>query len=107
MKELLYLHDQQTAGIPGMNLLFKGMKMRTTEKMCVSASSNIIILKHSSCEVIGWELHPGDVGKSSHGVERLLSYVPTVIFVYFPNAEWEINSKLGRGVLPIFSCYRT
>ena len=94
IKELLYLHDQQTAGIPGMNLLFKGMKMRTTEKICVSASSNIIVLKHSSCEVVGWELHPGDVGKPNHGVERLLSSVPTVIFVYFPDAEWEINSKL-------------
>ena len=101
-KELLYLHDQHTAGIPGMNLLFVGMKMRTTEKMCISSSSNIIILKHSSCEVVGWELHPGDEGKSSSGVERLLHYVPPVIFARFPNAEWEISSKLGRGVLPIF-----
>ena len=105
--ELLYLHDQQTAGIPGINLLFLGMKMRTTEKIWVCNATRTAVLKHSSCVVIGWELHPGDQKQSSSNAERQLQYIPPVIFVRFENADWEIDSKLGRGVLPMYACHRT
>ena len=88
-RELLYLHDQKTSGIPGVILLFVGMQVRATEKMCMGSESNIINLKHSSCEVIGWELQPGDEGKPSCGAERLFHYINSIFFVFLT-----LNGKL-------------
>ena len=55
---LFYLHDQQTGGIPGINILYKGLKVRVTQKLVKTKSATI--LKHSPGTVIGWDLHRMD-----------------------------------------------
>ena len=57
-ERFLQYHDQKTAGIPGLLPLFVGLKARFTEKICMT--KKLTILKHQPCEVVRWELHPGD-----------------------------------------------
>ena len=40
--------------MPGLNLLYDGMQARVTEKLV--KIKNVVILKHSPCPVVGWEL---------------------------------------------------
>ena len=58
LERLLYLHDQQTGGIPGISILYKGLKVRVTQKLVKTKS--VTILKHSPGIVIGWDLHRMD-----------------------------------------------
>ena len=44
LQRLLQYHDQQTAGVPGLNLLYEGMQARVTEKLV--KNKNVVILKH-------------------------------------------------------------
>ena len=73
LQRFLQLHDQQTAGIPGLNILYEGMQARVTEKLV--QNKNIVILKLSPCTVIGWTLHPADAATTS-GAERFLNCLP-------------------------------
>ena len=70
LQRFLQLHDQQTAGIPGLNVLYEGMQAKVIEKLV--ENKQIVILKHSPCTVIGWTLHPADAA-SAPGAERCLS----------------------------------
>ena len=56
------------------------MLARVTEKLV--ETKYIVILKHSSCKVIGWDLHPADRLRNS-GTERFLHYLPRCIYLYF------------------------
>ena len=92
----------KTAGIPGICPLFKGLRMRTTEK--IFRSKQVTILKHTSCKVVGWELH--EIDKSciaQGGGERFLHKMPKLIFVKFDDVSWQV-SGCEVGVLPIESC---
>ena len=73
----------------GLNLLYEGMQARVTEKLV--KNKNIVILKHSSCTVVGWELHPLDA-ETSPGAERFLTYMPQVIYLKFAEATWTVNA---------------
>merc|ERR1711904_131204 len=72
LQRFLQFHDQQTAGVPGLNLLYEGMLARVTEKRV--KNKNVVILKHSPCTVVGWDLHPLDA-ESAPGAERFLRYM--------------------------------
>ena len=104
MRRFLQFHDQQTKGIPGLNVIFVGLRARVTEHLVKNKS--IRILKHSSCTVIGWDLHPAD-RRSEAGHERFLDYMPNIIYLKFEKAEWVVHKKLGPGVWPLLSVTRT
>ena len=77
LQRFLQYHDQQTAGVPGLNLLYEGMQARVTEKLV--KNKNVVIIKHPPCTVVGWELHPAD-GASAPGAERFLTDIPRCIY---------------------------
>jgi hypothetical protein len=74
------------------------MKARVTEK--IAKGCKLTILKHTSCTVVGWVLHEGD-RKNEKGVERLLNYLPRIIFVFFEGATWRVHPGLPVGVFPL------
>ena len=80
------------------------MAARVTEKLV--KTKNIVILKHSSCKVIGWDLHPADRLRNA-GTERFLNYLPRCIVLHFPEAEWTVDQRLGCGVWPLYPVERT
>ena len=95
---LLQYHDQRTGGIPGLLPLYLGLRVRVTEK--IAKGSKLTILKHESCEVVGWDLHVAD-RISERGGERLLQYLPYIIYLKFPDATWIVDKRLGPGVFPM------
>ena len=78
--------------------MYLGLKVRTTEK--IAKGRNITILKHTPCTVIGWDLHLGDRVRET-GSERLLNYLPNIIYIKFSNVTWQIHPKLAQGVYPL------
>ena len=78
--------------------MYRDIQARVSEKLAKGA--RITILKHTPCTIIGWELHTADKLKTV-GSQRVLQYLPRVIFLKFDNAEWEISAKLGKGVFPL------
>ena len=58
LEAFLQFHEQKTVGIPGLNILYEGMRARVTEK--IVKGRHIKILKHTPCTVIGWDLHAID-----------------------------------------------
>jgi len=56
-------------------------------------------LKHQSCEIIGWELHPADRVRKD-GCERFLTNLPLCIYCKFQDASWIVDKRLGTGVRP-------
>ena len=82
LERFLQMHDMKTAGIPGICPLFKGLRMRTTEK--IIRSKQATILKHTSCKVVGWELHEIDKSCIAQGggerflpCQRVTDFCPT------------------------------
>ena len=104
LERFLQFHDQKTCGIPGLNILYEGLRVRVTEKLV--KNGNLTILKHTPCTVVGWELHPADRRQCS-GPERFLNYMPCCIYLKFDNVTWEIHPKLGQGVFPLYPVERT
>jgi len=99
-ERFLQFHDQKTAGMPGLCPLYRGLKMRTTEK--IRKSKAIVVLKHTPCTVVGWRLHELDQLKvATSAGARFLDYLPDVIFVQFADVVWQLKG-LEPGVLPIF-----
>ena len=58
------------------------------------------ILKHTPCKVVGWSLHVADRVRDSNA-ERLLSYMPQVIWVKVPGATWRVKPDMEPGVFPL------
>ena len=107
-ERFLQFHDQKTAGIPGLLPLFIGMKARVTEKVARGQDSkgrDVVILKHTSCTIYGWDLHTSDQ-KRTVGSQRILDYLPHIIYLQFPDAEWQIHARLPKGVFPLHSVKR-
>jgi len=104
LERLLQLHDQKTAGIPGLALLYPYLKGRVTEKICMTKA--ITILKHQPCTLVGWDLHSAD-RHILPGCERLLHYLPRCLYLQVEGAQWVIHPKLGPGVFPLFPVTRT
>ena len=92
----LQYHDQQTSGIPGLLLIYKGMRARVTERI----SKKLKIWKHIPCRVIAWDLHPDDKQVSRDG-ERMLQELPSCIYVQFEGATWQVHKGLPKGVFPL------
>ena len=100
LERFLQFHDQRTGGLPGLCPLYRDLQVRTTEK--IVRSKEIVILKHTSCKVVGWQLHEMDQRSlpTGAGGERYLERMPKVIFVEFADVTWCING-LKPGVLPL------
>ena len=75
--------------------------------MCIRDSSKrIVILKHTTCEVVGWELHEVDQRHvAQRGGEHFLHKMPRQIFVRFTAVEWQVPG-FEVGVLPMEPCER-
>ena len=84
--------------------MYQNMQASVSEQL--ERGARITILKHTPCTIIGWELHPADKLKTV-GSQRVLQYLPRVIYLKFDNAEWEISAKLGKGVFPLKPVTRT
>ena len=78
--------------------MYKGIRVRVTEK--IAKGKRLTILKHTPCEIVGWDLHPGDRVHES-GSERLLAYLPRVVYVQFSGATWQVHPGLHQGVFPL------
>ena len=97
LQRFLQLHDQKTAGIPGLTPCYVGLKGRVTEK--ISMKKGLTILKHMPCTLVGWDLHPA--GRHNlPGSERLLNYLPRCLYLRLEGTEWKIHPHLGPGVFP-------
>ena len=81
--------------------LYVGMKARVTDN--IAKGKNITILKHQSCEVIGWDLHPAGRVRDGSG-QRVLTYLPLVIYLKFEGATWRIHPDLDVGVFRCSPC---
>ena len=99
LERFLYFHDQQTGGIPGLNVLYNGLKVRVTRKL--AKTKTVTILKHSSGTVVGWDLYDLD-REFVRGAERFLNYLPKCIYIKFDGATWVIHKDLGPGVFPLY-----
>ena len=99
----MQLHDQKTAGIPGLLPLFLRMRARVTEKIDRGKDihgQEVVILKRTSCEVQGWDLHTCDRVDTDES-ERMLHYLHRVLFIKFPGTTWQIHKDLEIGVFPL------
>ena len=105
LEKFKQFHDQKTNGIPGLCPLYVGMPGRVTEKIIHTKNKDIVILKHTSFEVVGWELHPADRQRISGG-ERYLHYLPLCIYVKFAKAKWKVHPNLDEGVFPLHPVIR-
>ena len=105
LERFLQFHDQRTAGVPGLCPLYRDLQMRTTEK--IVRSKEIVILKHTPCKVVGWQLHEMDQRSlpTGAGGERYLERMPKLILVEFADVTWRIDG-LAPGVLPLESVQR-
>ena len=85
------------------------MKARTTEKVARGKDAkgrDVVILKHTSCTIYGWDLHTAD-REHQAGSQKMLSYLPQLIYLQLPDAEWQINPRLPKGVFPLHVVQRT
>ena len=76
--------------------------MRSTEKV----SKKLSILKHHNGTVVGWQLHTADALASS-SAERVLQYVPPVIFVKWDEKTWTLGDNWEPGVFPMKPVHRS
>ena len=97
LSRFLQIHDQKTAGIPGLMPLYYGLRVRFTEK--ITKSKQLTILKHTAGTIVGWELYAADKGPDT-SPELLLRYMPRVIFILVDGAQWKL-SGLPQGVYPL------
>ena len=104
-EKLLQLHDQKTAGIPGITPAYVGLRGRTTEKIC--CTKEIVILKHMACSLVGWELHPADRRRDIEGPERYLDHLPRCLYLKVEGASWQIHPRLECGVFPLHPVTRS
>ena len=75
--------------------LYINMKARVTENI----SMKLGILKHTSCIIVGWSLHPADKQHPEAG-QRVLSQQPRCSYIKFPSASFRIGD-LEPGVFPL------
>ena len=73
LERFLQFHDQKTCGIPGLNILYEGLRVRVTETLVKN-------------------------DQLTNGTERFLAYMPHCIYLKFDNVDWIIHSELGKGV---------
>ena len=107
-ERLLQFNDMKTNGNPGLLPVFLGMKVRVTSKIADGSDAQkrpIKILKHTSCTICGWEKHPADE-EMQKGSQRILNYMPTIIFLKFENADWKVHRNLDKGVWPLWPVKR-
>ena len=86
-----------------MNIIYEDMPSRVTEKI---VKGDVLILKHTPCKIVGWDLHTIDRIKMQ-GIERHLTRMPTCIHLEFADVEWTIDEQLGRGVFPLHPVQRS
>ena len=102
LTRFLTFHEQETAGLPGLNMLCKGLPVRMTEK--IVKNSKITILKQQSGTIYGWILNPND--KRVCSGQRQLNYLPRIILVKFEGVDWQVDG-LPIGVFPLAPVERT
>lgn len=79
------------------------MKARVNEKIARGHDTkgrDVVILKHMSCTIYGWNLFTSD-RKCDKGSQRLLDYLPKIIYLQFAISEWQIYPALSQGVFPL------
>ena len=103
LETFLQFHEQKTSGIPGLNIIYQTMPARVTEKI---VKGKIKILKHTPCKIWGWDLHTLD-RRQGQGTERFLCRQPAVIYLHFDNVDWTVDTRLGKGIFPLFPVHRT
>lgn len=80
------------------------MGARVTDN--IVRGETIVILKHTPCIVIGWELHLL-YRIQGEGAEIFLTKMPPCIYIKFENVSWIVDKKLGVGVYPLHPFQRT
>ena len=71
----------------------------------MNTAKRVVILKHTPCRICSWTLHTADQ-KNNPGSERVLEYLPKVIFLKFEGVKWKVHKDLDVGVWPLTSVTR-
>ena len=94
-------HDQQTSHLASIYALAVGLPIRLTESVDRSRG----LYRGRKGFIFGWTMAPGCIPEEIDG-EFLLSHLPLVIYLYFPEATWQVG-KLPVGVYPLKPRSRT
>ena len=94
-------HDQETSHLPSIYPLAVGLPIRLTENV----DRNKQLYRGRKGTIYGWTLAPGCIPEEIDG-EFLLSQLPLVIYIIFPEATWRVG-KLPSGVYPLKPRSRT
>ena len=100
-QEWMTLHDQQTAGIMGLQPLAEGMPLRITQT--IHEHKDKLLFKNTRVKLFGCRLHPADEVhlQSWTESEMILQHTPEKVFVQVPNATWVVCPKLGPGIIDL------
>ena len=77
------------------------MKARVTENISFGhdfQQRSVMILKHTSCTVVGWKLKKCEEMTDHKTSQRVVQHMPEVIYLKFDKAEWQISKDLDKGV---------
>ena len=95
------LHDQQTAGVMGLQPLAEGMPLRITQT--IHEHKYKLLFKNTRVTLFGCRLHPADEVHLQRCTESemILQHTPEQVFVQVPNATWVVYPKLGPGIVDL------
>ena len=60
------------------------------------------LLKGKSGTITSWILHPNESSVPNENGERILTHIPRVVFVNFPDASWRLHPSLDKGEYPFY-----
>ena len=84
------------------------MKARVTGKLARGRDNHgreVVINKHTSCTICGWQLKSSDRETDEKKSQRMLYTMPDVIFLKFEKVDWQLTDT-EKGAWPLKSVRR-
>ena len=94
-------HDQETSHLASIYALAVGLPIRLTENVDRSRE----LYRGRKGFIFGWTMAHGSIAEPIND-EFLLSHLPSVIYLHFPDATWQVGT-LPTGVYPLKPRSRT
>ena len=91
-KRYLGFHDQQTGHIASLVPLVMNLPVRLTDAI----NRKKHLFRGARGYIVGWAPHSAEI-RTEVDDEILLSHMPPIIYVKFPDATWTISEELGVG----------
>jgi len=86
-------HDQQTSHIASLVPLVKGLPVKLTD----AVDRGKHLFRGARGYIVGWAPHHAEE-RTDIEDEVLISHMPSIIYVKFPNATWTILDEFGPGI---------